>query len=564
MTAFLLRLERAFETFRHVPPRQLLRRLELLARRRLDIRLPARARTAPPPRLSDRPPPPIFPPRTLLEPAGHGWRLHQPWGSLALPASPDWRLEGPEAAHLDAPERRSWHANLSYMEFLEGVDDSVFAGFLESWMEAHPPATVRPAHPAWRPYNLSIRAVVWMQQLARRRARLDPALLERAATSLGVQLRFLERHLETDVRGNHLIRNIKALLWGGRFFAGGEAEAWRRRAQTLLEEELVTQILGDGGHFERSPSYHCQVMGDLLEILSLLEPGRLRTRLEAALAAMARACRVLTHPDGRIALFNDGGLDLAYPPAVLLEAMAGLGLARPERPEGPFALNETGFYGLIKGDDYLVVDCGPIGPDALIGHAHGDILSFEWSAGGRRLVVDQGTCQYRAGPRRRESRSAASHNTVVVDDAEPSDFFGEFRCGRRARPELLAFRPGPDGFVLVGSHDGFRRLPGRPRHVRRIEASPATIEIVDTVEAEGRHEAAAGLLLHPDCEVVIDGRRAWIENGPVAASIDSSIAPVLEPAEWYPNLHVRRPTHRLRYRWPVPGEALRLVLRRQR
>ena len=392
-----------------------------------------------------------------------------------------------------------------------------------------------------------------MQQIAARRERLEAGFLARVAESLATQLRWLERHLETDIRGNHLIRNIKALLWASAFFTGDEARRWGRLGRALLEEEIATQILADGCHFERSPSYHCQVMGDLLEILGLLEAEPLRLRLETALAAMARACTLLTHPDGKVALFNDGGLDLAYAPAVLLDALERLGLARPVREDGPFALPEAGFYGLIAGDEYLVVDCGPIGPDALIGHAHGDILSFEWSVGGRRLIVDQGTYQYRAGPRRVQSRAAIAHNTVVIDGAEPSDFFGEFRCGRRARPQVLEHRVRGDGFVLTGTHDGFRRCKGRPQHVRRIEAAPGQIVIEDRIESAGRHQAAAGLLLHPDCQIAVAGREVRITSGPVEIMIESPIVPTVEAAEWFPNLHVRLPTHRLRYRWTAPG-----------
>jgi uncharacterized heparinase superfamily protein len=278
---------------------------------------------------------------------------------------------------------------------------------------------------------------------------------------------------------------------------------------------------------------------------------------------MARACSVLTHPDGKVSLFNDGGLDLAYAPEVLFDALERLGLTRPKRQDGPFALAEAGFYGLIKGDEHLVVDCGPIGPDALIAHAHGDILSFEWSVAGRRLVVDQGTYQYPAGPQRWQSRSAATHNTVMVDGMEPSDFFGDFRCGRRARPEVLECRPSTEGFVLTGTHDGFRRLEGRPRHVRHIDAVPGRVVIEDRVESAGRHEASAGLLLHPDCQVAVVGREVLVENGPVKAVIESNINPSVEFAEWFPNLYVSLPTHRLCYRWAAPAEVLRVVLRQQ-
>jgi uncharacterized heparinase superfamily protein len=550
-------LERTFETLRHVPPRQLLRRLELIGRSRLAAWLPNGPGTMVASPISDRPPPPLFPPRRMLEMVADGWRFEQPWGGLDLILPIDW-----EPAASD-PKTRSWRRTLSYMEFLENVDHSGFVELVSAWIESNPSGAKNAWQFAWAPYNLSIRTVVWMQQIASRRACLDNAFLTRVAGSLTAQLHFLERHLETDVSGNHLVRNIKALLWGGAFFAGDEARRWWRRGLALLEEELATQVLSDGCHYERSPSYHCQVMGDLLEILSLLEAGPLRDRLAAALERMARACNVLTHPDGKVALFNDGGLDLAYAPEILFTALERLGLARPMRQDGPFALAEAGFYGLIKGDEHLVVDCGPIGPDALIAHAHGDILSFEWSAGGRRLVVDQGTYQYPAGPQRWQSRSAATHNTVVVDGMEPSDFFGDFRCGRRARAEVLEYRPSTEGFVLAGTHDGFRGLEGRPRHVRLIDAVPGRIVIEDRIESAGRHEAAAGILLHPDCRVDVAGREVLVENGPVTMVIESSIDPSIEPAEWFPNLYVSLPTRRLRYRWAAPREMLRLVLRRR-
>jgi hypothetical protein len=115
---------------------------------------------------------------------------------------------------------------------------------------------------------------------------------------------------------------------------------------------------------------------------------------------------------------------------------------------------------------------------------------------------------------------------------------------------------------LAGTHDGFRRLDGRPRHVRRIEAAPGRIVIEDRIESAGQHEASAGILLHPDCRVDVVGREVLIENGPVTMVIESNISPSIEPAEWFPNLHVCLPALRLRYRWAAPREMLRLVLRR--
>lgn len=556
MAKLLRKVEGTLAMLRHVPPRQIARRLTLNASRRLA---PYRASAfeASPPGLAPRPPMPLLPPRRLLEPAAAGWRLRQPWGEMELSRRIDWRLPG------SGMETASWRVNLHYMEFLEGVDDAAFVELVSDWIESNPLREKDAWACAWWSYNLSIRVVVWMQQIARRRPRLPESFVAAAAASLARQLRFLERHLETDLRGNHLMRNIKALLWGGAFFAGPEARRWWRRGGALLERELEWQILADGAHYELSASYHCQVMGDLLEVASLLPEGGRRRMLVATLDRMAQVAVHLTHPDGRVILFNDGGLEMAYAPAPLWAAHAALGGRPPELADGPFALREAGFYGLRHEDEHLVVDCGPIGPDDLIGHGHGDILTFEWSLGGRRMVVDQGTHQYDAGPGRVASRATASHNTLVVDGAEQCDFFGAHRCGRRARPRVLDYRAEAMGFVLEGTHDGFDRLPGRPRHVRRFEAAPGRLVLRDRIESGADHAVSGGLLLHPDCRASLTSGGVDIANGPVRLRVESTAELRLEPAAWFPNLYSARPATRLRLAFPAKAGEQVTTLQRQ-
>ena len=50
------------------------------------------------------------------------------------------------------------------------------------------------------------------------------------------------------------------------------------RALSRLRQQLAIQVLPDGGHYERAPAYHCQVLGDLIDVAGLLrsagrEPG---------------------------------------------------------------------------------------------------------------------------------------------------------------------------------------------------------------------------------------------------------------------------------------------------
>jgi len=76
---------------------------------------------------------------------------------------------------------------------------------------------------SWNSYTVSIRVVVWLQELARRGGRLPNDIVQRAQVSAFEQILFLERHLETDLGGNHLMKNVKALIWASAFFSGSVA-----------------------------------------------------------------------------------------------------------------------------------------------------------------------------------------------------------------------------------------------------------------------------------------------------------------------------------------------------
>ena len=90
--------------------------------------------------------------------------------------------------------------------------------------------------------------------------------------SLGAQAATLERRLEKDLLGNHLLKNIKALLFAGALLETPRSARWWAKGEALLEQQLNEQILPDGGHFERSPMYHSQILEDLAEIRLLSVP----------------------------------------------------------------------------------------------------------------------------------------------------------------------------------------------------------------------------------------------------------------------------------------------------
>ena len=535
------RLGRMIAFARHVPSGQLWRRARLTARRKYRDRSGwPEPSAAGPLRASAAPPAPRFPRRKgmiALSEAGATFTfIGRAW---VMRGEVDWR------APSLAPRDQLWRMHLHYMEYLEEVDDSTFVDLVEAWIAANSPVRRGLWRDSWNSYALSLRVVVWMQQLAARRNGIAPASLSRITTSLAGQIAFLADNLETDIGGNHLIKNIKALIWASAFFEGDAAQAWRALGLRGLAAALAEQVLPDGVHYERSPSYHAQVFADLLECRRALTAGAAPAGLDLALAAMAQATADLAHPDGLAAQFNDSGLHMAYPPGECLDAFTALFGSRPAARRG-FALPDAGYFGRRAGGDCLVVDCGRIGPDALPAHAHGDILSFEWSVAGERIIVDPGVYEYFQGARRTASRAAASHNTLCFEGADQADFFGAFRCGRRPDVEVRRWECDEARLILEGTHNGFGRLGA---HIRRFEATDAKLTIVDRIEAGTARRAAIGFLVHP--EVMIDrlGEAVMLSRGAARIIARSTAKFVCYDAVWQPDLGYERATKRLRLAW---------------
>lgn len=51
--------------------------------------------------------------------------------------------------------------------------------------------------------------------------------------------------------------------------------------------------------------------------------------------------------------------------------------------------------------------------------------------------------------------------------------------------------------IVTASHDGYERLPGRPRHRRTWQVTDQEVVVVDEVEGEGSHRSTARLILAP-------------------------------------------------------------------
>ncbi len=381
---------------------------------------------------------------------------------------PDWALPGVERLR-----RFHLHYGEEILGWSRRGDVAAAAAGLAAWIGENPP---RPGD-AWHPYPLSTRVGNWIAALS-----LEPSLATgEVAQSLRRQLAYLERNVEDDVLGNHVIRNARALVLGGR--ALGDRELLRRGVE-LLRREVPEQVLSDGGHYERSPVYHLVVLRDLLEARAAAEQDWLDEPIER----MRRFAAGMRRPDGLPAPFNDAPFELA----------PDLDLPGPE--PGTSVFEETGYVVVREGAVWLAFDCGPPSPPFLPAHAHADALSFQLWVGGEPVVVDPGTSTYEPGSERNYERSTRAHATATVDGREQFETWGAFRTGALPAVRLVSASP------LTGevSYDGIR-------HRRRIDLTELEVVVAD--EVSGDRPVESRLPLARTLDVAVDAwESGWISE----------------------------------------------------
>ncbi|HEX7118532.1 MAG TPA: alginate lyase family protein [Longimicrobiales bacterium] len=435
----------------------------------------------------------------------------------------------PSIAWDRRPVSHLWSYNLHYFDYAldlawawRHTGDARYAArfveLAESWIRGCPAGR----GDGWEPYPVSLRTVNWVYAVLLFGEGLGARPREAILRSAAEQLAFLARRLEYHILANHLLKNVKALVVGGAVFTGREAARWRAKGRRLLRRELFEQVLPDGAHYERAPMYHAIALGDLLEVVSLLDAAGepVADAARERVRRMADAFGVLSRPDGTLHRFNDSA-NAGAPDRRWLDALArgAVGQGIPA-PAGVVALPDAGFHGFVDPANgaRLIVDGGAPGPAYQPGHSHCGALSFELDLGGRPVVVDSGVHGYDGDPFREYARSTRAHNTVMIADREQSEVWGTFRVARRAAVRVVTAEPAGGGYRFAGActpyHD--RSIV----HRRVIEGSGDAWSVTDVVAGGAGAVIRSFLHLHPDFRVERDGPALVACAGDVCVRIE--------------------------------------------
>jgi uncharacterized heparinase superfamily protein len=243
-----------------------------------------------------------------------------------------------------------------------------------------------------------------------------------------------------------------------------------------LSAELDRQILGDGGHISRNPQVAVDLLLDLLPLRQVLAARGLQTP-----AAMLRAIdrimpslRMLQHGEGSLALFNGMG-------ATELDRLASVLANEDARGAAPLKAPYAGYQRLEAADAVVLVEAGAPPPPEFSLSAHAGCLSFEFSLGAERVVVNCGAPSPPHDDLREFARATAAHSTLVIDDRSSARIAarddGRWRAGRLLdgpRHVSAERKDEQGGTALLLSHDGYAKVFGLVHERELILAADAS------------------------------------------------------------------------------------------
>jgi len=282
---------------------------------------------------------------------------------------------------------------------------------------------------------------------------------------------------------NHLIGEMAGLFIAATAFPlFADSARWRELARQSLEEEIIRQTFPSGLNREMAYSYHVFTFEFFL-FAWLENPSAFSAAYLDRLRRMAGVITALADCAPNYGDCDDGHALVLGTGNAQLRQLCG---------ETPTTTEEAGLFVLRQGNITVLADAGPHGYLSIAAHAHADALAFTLTVGGQPIFVDSGTYDYfRSEQDRRYFRSTQAHNTVVVDDLDQSAQAGPFLWSRQAKTTVESW----DGKTLVAAHDGYRGII----HRRQFALRGNVLEITDTLEGTGDHEAALWFHLAPEC-----------------------------------------------------------------
>ncbi len=360
----------------------------------------------------------------------------------------------------------------------------------------------------WRPDILAQRICAWLGFHDFYCASADDLFRSRVFASLVRQTKHLHRVSQQVDAPDRLIA-AKALIHAS--LALRPLEERLDFGLKALSRSLDADFLPDGHHRSRSPSTLLEALAHLVDIRHALRLAQLPlpAGLTQTIDRAAPAVRFLRHNDQSLACFHGGREETPLAVDAVLTKSEARG--RPTR-----SLPHSGFERLTCGRSLLLMDTGAPEAGAWGRSAHAGLLSFEFSHGKDRIIVNCGRCPAH-GPLTGALRGSAAHSTLTVDGRDPCSQDANGRLRACPDPFQAERRAAPEGQCVSAAHEGYLAALGLT-HRRRLFLSREGQDLrgEDALLGPGGHEVVLRFHLHPKAAAALvqDGREVLIRPSP--------------------------------------------------
>lgn len=305
------------------------------------------------------------------------------------------------------------------------------------------------------------RIISWLTQSPLILQDADQTFYRRFMRSLTRQVRQLKNIEPDTVDGYPRLLVAMTLCLAGLCMA--DQARLLRTATKRLADELDRQILPDGGHISRNPGVLIELLLDLLPIRQAFHARNLPPppALINAIDRMMPMLRFFRHGDGAFAHFNGMGPTPADSLATVLAYDDARGTPVSNAPH-------SGYQRVEAAGSVVIADTGRPPPIAISREAHAGCLSFEFSSGRNRIVVNCGMPAISRDAWLPAARQTAAQSTATVEGVSSCRFVAGGTMMRLCGTPIL---DGPaevqverkqreEAQIVRATHDGYAKRLG--------------------------------------------------------------------------------------------------------
>lgn len=405
-----------------------------------------------------------------------------------------------------------------------------------SWMTRH---AKRIKGPVWELDIASKRLISWLSHSPVILADADHDFYKRFMGNIALHVRYLRRSAPSHRNPTWRLQARIAVAMASLCLPSSNAAL--KSASNALDEELEKQIFADGGHISRNPQTVLNILADLLPLRqTYINLGSaLPLSLLPTIDRMFVALRFFRHSSGEIGLFNGATHASAnFLMQILQNDETGV--------QTPVNLPQSGFSRLEAGKSIVLMDNGYSPRGTVSRKAHAGCLSFEFSNGANRLIVNSGSPRFQISRFGEFARLTAAHSTLVIENTSSSrvsesDFLGSIFV-HGPQEILLEDLSSEEHMGIRAAHDGYLKTYGliHQRQIRldRDGKSLSGLDILETPagtvkKSSNGLDADIRFHIHPSVQLeqlsdgsillnTHDGDR-WIFNATVKPKIEQDI-----------------------------------------